>query len=325
MKNSLKYYPIQTPEWPKEREKVPPVMVLDAGSLARLAEPIPAQFFPENMPKEKRPKSYLDLLRLLYPEVISKFYVTDIVVYETTGYIPTGEKIQKSEIFEAVNTEIATKHPVRVANLSKMLGIGCKSDFPGIEIIHDPVSQKYMRAVQPYYEALGQAKENLRNWKPYPGGPLRATLEKKVSDCRLLIAKKKQEAGGADLGEIISAKYTLDYAIRHDTTALFFSEDGKADSMLLQNILRNVHRDSIYITEVNLPGFLSGLQKTGFLDSLGFRHGANVKVMASLANKYACSINEERPIPVIDSGKDLQHSFVGIVQSAITNGWGRRI
>ena len=278
----LRFHMVPVPEWPQERTSAPDAMVLDACTLLLLAEPIPEKYFREDVPPESRPSTYFDLLKLLYPSVISKFYVPDIVVFEATGYAPSGDQHKGRNICELLNGGMQADNPEWLSVLKRMIGIGSKPEFPGMEIVHSDIGQKYIHDIRPFYRAIEHTAEILGD--RYLGRAERILYEKQSAKQKQALHKQRHEKGGDNLGEIAGVEYALGYATQHKAHVVFCSEDQDAHAMLTQNLIRNVHAKSMDVSALNLRGLLGMLQSRGLLYQAGLKPDANIADLAQAAD-----------------------------------------
>jgi hypothetical protein len=271
--------------WPESRPEAEPITVIDACTLQALAQPIPAKYFTADTDPATRPASYLDMLLKLPQDVIGQIYIPDSVVFECTGFAPTGEVIKKQPLLTHLNTEIMLHHPYGATAILHFLGIGEKKANPRVHIAMSEESREYFKKLTPLYADLDKLTEKISNRT----GSIDAKWASVYED--LSIKRKQLRAAiaqyGDNLGDIQCAQLCFDHAINHASMATLLSEDGSAQRCLVNNVITHVQCAKMHVGGANLLGMLEALNENGILQQNGIRKELCIKDLAAYAHKSA--------------------------------------
>jgi hypothetical protein len=305
-KEFIPFPDLNLPRWPEERKKAPNIMVLDTCSLIHLATPIPEKFFELGFPKDKRPKTYLDLLKLLPKNVIGEIHIPDIVIEELLGYITTKEEATGAVHSHQIDPEIERQHPEEYELCRKFLKQALKGKDRDI-IMHTRYGAHYLKELGSIIAEL-EASRKRDEENHIPSSSATQHWLRQLLDIRQL--------DGRNLGEINCAKHSLSYAIKNDASVAMVTEDCWGQDLFRKNVNKHAHACELDAYILNVRGVLSALETAGLLKDAGIKSRISIEDHANFIHS-ALKSRTKNPNKTMDEGADLYSSFVKRVESSV--------
>ena len=278
--------------------------MLDACSLQILAHRIPDKFFdPESaLPLSERPKTYLDLLKLLPNDVVSEIHLSNIVVEEATDNACWRDDAGKLIVQKISNlhNKLPT-HKLRSSFLYHALHDNGDAVHPKIVIDCTSEGNAYIRDLVALHDQFNAIKNGnqLRHLGTRTDG---TTFNNKLIEMREFRRTK-----GRDLGEIESGKLALNYVIQNKASAMVLTEDGWAIDMIAENKQRYYKNTKLEldVESMNCRVLFQLMRDTGLLQMAGFKKNVSEEAMSRdimMQMEHELHDKEELRYPIREGG-----------------------
>lgn len=249
---------LKLPEWPAgDRPPAPGIMVIHDSSLTMLTAPLPDKFFDPKTPKENRPKSCLDLLRLLPRNVISEIQIPDVVSAEYVGKVPTTGDDGKRYV------KTIDPHRPMQGYYGKL-----REEFmePILKETDGFIKIIKVRQNRPYIHDIAKEKQKLERYSDDTGhaGPgAIKPFRRQLSH----VLNIQQSNNGR--GEVSCDTLAIAYAIQHKAPVAVLMEGHWGHDVLTENMKNTGHSEELDIYGLNVAGLITAMEKTGILASAG--------------------------------------------------------
>lgn len=253
-----------------------PRLFLDASSFIALSTTIPSDFFDpaSTVPKEERPKTYLDLFKLLPSTAIAEIHIPNVVVQESIGYICFYDNQGKwfSKMVDSAHKRFG-EFEERVEFLKNALN----NDFVGQPKIVIDCSKKGTSHLQDLLHVFNKYK-NMQNSYYVPrvhDMENQHMIENESAQIKRSIDKENlRQTSGKNFGEILCAQAAFDYLGEKNARVIVLTDDVWGLDVVAHNYARcqKLHGGKApNLTGINSRALLSEFVQNGVAQKAGLR------------------------------------------------------